>query len=178
MNITFRRTIVFTCLFIALFSTLTHAEKRKFQIDVLVFLHNEATSEETNAPHSPLNWPKKMITPGEKATKSISASSSTLAKAADILAKKPQYSVLLHQSWEQAISSQQSGDYVRIQAQGVNGFAQLRRSHNLHLNIGIEYPNQSGENTFVISEKRRILLNKKHYFDHPRIGVITNITPL
>jgi hypothetical protein len=178
MNITFRKTIVLICLCIALFSTLTHAGKRKFQIDVLVIQQNGATSENTNAPHSSLHWPKKMIEPGEKTTKSISASSSTLAKAASILAKKPQYSILLHQSWEQAISSQQSGDYVHIQGKGVNGFVQLRRSHNLHLNIGMEYPTQSGENTFVIAEKRRILLNKKHYFDHPRIGVITNVSPL
>ena len=178
MSIIFKKTIVFICLLSALFSTLANADKRKFQIDVLVIKQNAASSEEIDNSHSLLNWPKKMIEPGDVTTKSISASSSTLAESANQIAKEPQYSILLDQSWEQEISAESSGAYVHIQNQGVNGFVQLKRSHNLHLNIGIEYPDQSGENNFVISERRRILLNKKHYFDHPRIAVITNVTPL
>ncbi len=178
MNIIFRNTILFICLFTALFSTLAYADKRKFQIDVLVIKQNGASSEETNHSNSILKWPKKMVEPGELTTKSINASSSKLAKSAAQITKEPQYSILLHQSWEQVIASERAGDYVHIQGQGVNGFVQLKRSHNLHLKVGIEYPNQTSGNSYVISEKRRILLNNKHYFDHPRVAVITHVTPL
>ncbi|MEE9345575.1 MAG: CsiV family protein [Methylococcales bacterium] len=178
MTMTYRKIIIFVCLFMTLLPTLTHAEKRKFQIDVLVFKQNSDTSEEMLTSYPPLKWPKKMIEPGEKTTKVISTSSSKLAEAAAMLARKPQYSILAHQSLEQVISSEKAGNYVHIKGNGANGFVRLKRGHNLHLNIGMEYPNESTENTFVISEKRRVLLNKKHYFDHPRIGVITHVSPL
>jgi hypothetical protein len=167
------KTIVSICFFICLLSTQVQAKKRTFQIDVLVFKQTISSTEALNTSNPPLSWPK-----GLSNANNNSRSSSTLSNAAAILAKKPEYSILKHASWTQTISSDRAGKPIRIQGNGINGFVQLRRGHNLHLNVGMEYPNHSGGQTFSFSEQRRILLNKKHYFDHPRLGAIINVSPL
>ncbi len=162
----------------ALLSTLAHADKRKFQIDILVFSQDTTTTEMISVPGTPLSWPRGLIQPGKKNTKEISTSSSTLLEAESRLGRKPQYSILKHVSWIQTIASARAGKPVRIQGNGVNGFVQLKRGHNLHLTIGIEYQDQMTGNTLTLSEQRRVLFNQKHYFDHPRFGVIAHVSPL
>ncbi len=178
MTITFRKIIFASLVFSAFMSTLANADNRKFQIDVLVFSQQTATTEIIDAPNPLVSWPKGLINPGQKNTELNNTASSTLQDAAKILGRKSQYSVLSHNSWNQTIGSEQRGKPVRIRGKGVDGFVQLKRGHNLHLIIGMEFPNEFAENTFTIAEQRRILLKQKHYFDHPRFGVIVNVSPL
>ena len=178
MTSIFRKTTLIVFVLTTLISTQTHADKRKFQIDILVFSQDTTTTEMIDAPATPLSWPKGLIQLGQKSTKELSTSSSALLEAASILARKPQYSILKHISWTQTIASERSGKPVRIQGNGVNGFVQLKRGHNLHLTIGMEYSDQMTGNMLTISEQRRILFNQKHYFDHPKFGIIASVSPL
>ncbi len=177
MMTTYRTIIQLICLLAVTLSAQVHAEKRKFQIDIIVFAQDLATTEMLDAESSSLHWPNRLINPGQNATEEINSSSSTLFNAASILDRKPQYTILKHTSWVQTIASDQAGRPVRIQADEFNGYVQLKRGHNLHLKVGMEYPDQFTDTIFTLSEHRRILLNQKHYFDHPRLGVIANVTP-
>ncbi len=178
MTTIIRKIILIVFVLTTLISTQAHADKRKFQIDILVFSQDTATTEMIDAPGTPLSWPKRLIQLGQKSTEELSTSSSALLEAASKLGRKPQYSILKHISWTQTIASERAGRPVRIQGNGVNGFVQLKRGHNLHLTIGMEYPNQITGNTLTLSEQRRVLFNQKHYFDHPRFGVIAHVSPL
>ena len=172
-----RKLVFVTTLITAILSLTAQANERTFQIDVLVFSQDTNTTEDLSAPSPTFNWPNRLIRPGQQSTEKVNALSSSLLNAATTLKRKPQYSVLKHISWTQRIGADKTGRSVKIDSREIKGFVQLKRGHTLHLNIGMEYQNPYAENTFTISEQRRILLNQKHYFDHPRFGVIVSITP-
>ncbi|MCH9699125.1 MAG: peptidoglycan binding protein CsiV [Gammaproteobacteria bacterium] len=173
-----RITSLLICLLSALLPTQSNADMRTFQIDVVIFTQQPETTELLDFDNTSLKWPKHLINPGQQSTKLLSSSDSNLENDAAKLKRKSHYQVLEHISWTQTIASEQAGRAVRIQSDDLNGFIQLKRGHNLHLIVGMEYPNKFGDNMHIISEQRRILLNQKHYFDHPRFGVIAQVSPL
>lgn len=178
MTMSYRKLIITAYMIIALLPAQVNADKRKFQIDVLVFSQDLASTEDVDSSPLTINWPGRLIKPGQKSTEKINTSSSSLLEAEVLLNRKPQYSILKHISWTQTIPAESAGKAVRIQGNGVNGFVQLKRGHNLHLKVGMEYQEPSTGYTYTLSEQRRILFNQKHYFDHPRFGIIISVSPL
>ncbi len=178
MTIIYRKIIVIVCFLVSLIPAAGHTDTRKFQIDVLIFSQTATATESLDMSDPAIKWPKNTIRPGQRSTQKLSTSSSTLSGAASTLGRKSKYTVLEHISWVQTIASERAGRPVRIQGTEVDGFVQLKRGANLHLTIGFEYSPKNTDNTYTISEQRRILFNQRHYFDHPLFGVIVTVSPL
>jgi len=104
------------------------------------------------------------------------------------------YAVLFHKAWRQVaydrnravpypVHSSTSGGRYNIE-----GVVKLVRERYLHLDVDLLMSAQGGSEArypdiparapaFQLREKRRIKSNTVHYFDHPRFGVIANVTP-
>jgi hypothetical protein len=94
------------------------------------------------------------------------------------------YAVLFHKAWRQVAydrnravaypvhSSANTGRY------SIEGTVKLVRERYLHLDVDLLMSTQGDSGArFQLREKRRIKSNTVHYFDHPRFGIIANVTP-
>jgi hypothetical protein len=96
------------------------------------------------------------------------------------LRRRGDYRVLGHGAWQSVIGSG-AASTVRVEdvmstAEQVTGDVALQRGTYLTLRIDLTYAPSEGSR-YVLSERRRIKYNERHYFDHPAFGAIVLISP-
>lgn len=105
------------------------------------------------------------------------------------ITQQAHYDVLLKKAWVQ-VNNNQFSPAVHIQSadRSLNGYVSLMTAGAMTMQVDIEYMSAKenrysqsmGASPIVyrLTQKRPLKFNESHYFDHPVIGVIMQVTPL
>lgn len=88
------------------------------------------------------------------------------------LEKSTEYRVLHHFSWGQESLPISESTAINVIELDVTGWIKVYARHLLFANLDLDF------NGYRMSEKRRLKLNEKHFFDHPKFGVIMQVSRL
>lgn len=149
-------------------------EEKLYQIDVLVFARDEpaASDEAFRAP--------RQVEPG-KTIEPIESPDSKLAPAAAELAKGGNLRVLAHKSWTQGAEEKKDATPARIHTTGgqLDGTVHFYVSRFLHVDVDLQLLDPLAPGiAYHLTERRRIKSQETHYFDHPRFGLLLQVTPI
>jgi len=152
------------------------AAERKYEIELLVFAQDMATTEVFEQAESQIKWPRR-VSP-LSSYKKVNSSLMKLTGSYNRLVKGQNYQPLMHVAWIQSVQSDSLSRAVKISSsQGnITGFFRLQRGHLVHMIADIEYSKDSV--IYRLNEKRRFKLNETHYLDHPKFGVIAIVSPI
>jgi hypothetical protein len=113
----------------------------------------------------------------------LPASKYKLTAVEEQLRRSRRYRPLAHVGWTQPGFPRKEAKYLPLSGMvdpsaGVVGQLALSRGRYLHLTLDLVFtpPEESGQR-YVLRQTRRMRSNERHYFDHPRFGVIAIITP-
>ena len=130
-----------------------------------------ATQEDTAVPPPVVSFP------------ALPASRYKLTAIEETLRRSRNYRPLAHLGWTQPGFPRNDAKSLSVSAMvptasGVAGQIALSRGRYLHLTLELvfEPPDEPGQR-FVLRQTRRMRSNERHYFDHPRFGVIVVIAP-
>ena len=163
----FKRSIpVKALLLIALLSTHSLSTfARDYKVEVLVF--ENLTPSRAYEPHTYVA-PKAM---SSKAT-TWSIQPTMLGEQASEIKNSSNYKLLHHYSWgQESLPSSQSAAF-QIADEQTNGWLKVYATQLLYANIDIDF------NGYRMTEKRRLKLNEKHFFDHPKFGLLMQVSRL
>lgn len=160
------------CLCLAFGSAVAGPEpERWYKISVIVFSQPVTTDEDLT------QQPDFSRPPNLKKPNLLPAGQSDLSETYQRLKQSRNYRPLLHQSWIQpALANRINAPYLVTNRNGVEGVIRLQRGQYLYVITDMEYRAPSG--THRLREKRRVLLNETHYFDHPAFGVLIRVSPV
>lgn len=149
----------------------------RYQIEVVVFAQYVPNTELFEQTQSQIHWPKTIV--DESVLTQVAADGRLLNGVYGTLARTKGYHPLLHAAWIQEIAANKTGKAIRIQGGNgtVDGYIRLQRGQLLKLLVDLEYQ-PSTNRYYRLREKRRIKFNERHYFDHPKFGVIAVVKPL
>jgi hypothetical protein len=95
------------------------------------------------------------------------------------LRRRGDYRLLGHGAWQATIGSGALST-VRVEdmftTEQVTGDIALQRGTYLTLRLDLLYAPAEGSR-YVLSERRRVKFNERHYFDHPAFGAIVLVAP-
>ena len=95
-----------------------------------------------------------------------------LLEQADALEASPDYELRYHFAWgQESLPYRNSATYTVVE-NDARGYIKVYADQLLFANIDIDYKG------FRLFEKRRLKLNEKHYFDHPKFGVLIQVSRL
>jgi hypothetical protein len=113
----------------------------------------------------------------------LPASKHKLTAVEETLRRSRKYRPLAHIGWTQPGFPRTEAKYSPLSAMvgpstGVVGQVALSRGRYLHLTLDLVFtPPEEGGQGYVLRQTRRMRSNERHYFDHPKFGVIALITP-
>ena len=82
------------------------------------------------------------------------------------------YRVLHHFSWGQESLPLSEAASVQVTELNIKGWIKVYANQLLYVNLDLDYQG------YRLTEKRRIKLNEKHFFDHPKYGVMVQVSRL
>ncbi len=95
-----------------------------------------------------------------------------LTEQANKISSNGNYQLKHHFAWgQEALPYSQSATYTVIETD-TQGYIKIYAEQLLFANIDIDYKG------FRMIEKRRLKLNEKHYFDHPKFGILLQVSRL
>ena len=160
-----RRTLgktIFSALF---FSVSAQAMARDYKVEVILF-ENLSPS---NATESHDYEPPKRLTAGSK---TWALSPTMLLDELEKIERSSEYEVKQHYSWGvESLPYQNSANFT-ISEIDAQGYIKVYAEQLLFTNIDLDY------NGFRMKEKRRLKLNERHFFDHPKFGLIMQVSRL
>ena len=141
------------------------ASAKDYMVEVLVFENTNASqSTESNAYKAP-----RRMKSGSKAW--LIAPTMLNAEAASIQ-KSEGYQLKHHYSWGiESLPFEDSANYTIVEAQS-QGYIKVYADQLLFTNIDLDYKG------YRMKEKRRLKLNEKHFFDHPKFGLLMQVSRL
>lgn len=174
------------------------AELNWYKMELIVFEQQSPTDEGFRQRNQSLEWPEdlKRLNSADGQRYASVAVGSGMASVFRKLERSPDHTPLSQLAWMQPVEKDKSGKAVRISREEVDGYIRLQRGTYLHLVVEMKYtPSSYGDITlpfeysdnlfgetstenYYIKERRRILLKEMHYFDHPKFGVIVQVSPL
>jgi len=95
---------------------------------------------------------------------------SLLEQDATSIVDSEDYQLTHHLSWAQESLPYSESAAVNIIETGLNGWIKVYASHLLFINVDLDF------NGYRMNEKRRIKLNEKHFFDHPKFGLLVQVS--
>jgi hypothetical protein len=136
-----------------------------YMVEVLIFENtNASTATESHAYEAP----KKM----KSESNAWLIEPTMLIEDAILLEQSPDYLLKQHYSWGiESLPYQQSANYTIVEAES-QGYIKVYAGQLLFTNIDIDYKG------FRMKEKRRLKLNEKHFFDHPKFGILMQVSRL
>lgn len=166
---TIRRALTFFFLFLvttlvtALATPITRA--KDYKVEVLVFENlNPSRATESHHYKEPRTMSSKSST--------WSLQPSMLLSQSAALSKSPNYDVLHHFSWGQKSLRYAASAAYTIAEPDVRGAIKVYADSLLFVNIDLDYDG------YRMNEKRRLKLNQKHFFDHPKFGILLQVSRL
>ena len=88
------------------------------------------------------------------------------------LEKSASYQVLNYYSWGQESLPVGEAAAVEFTEPNLTGWIKVYANNLLYINLDLDYEG------YRLNEKRRIKLDEKHFFDHPKFGVLTQVSRL
>jgi len=138
---------------------------KDYKVEVLVF-ENLNASRATES-HN-YQEPRKM----RSGSSVWSLKPSMLLEQAEALRKSPSYELKHHYSWgQESLRYSQSATYD-IAEPGLHGAIKIYAEQLLFVNIDLDYDG------YRMDEKRRLKLDEKHFFDHPKFGLLVQVSRL
>lgn len=164
-----------------------------YKVELLVFAQNSANSELFEQTDSTIKWPAQMSeieAPAVASQTSVTLLPVTgLISPSARIAQDKNYKLLLQTAWMQTLNYNQPGRAVHFAIPGntLDGFITITVNPALNVHLDAEYtPVKLNNKTakpelnivYRLTENRQLKPNEIHYFDHPKFGVITLISPL
>lgn len=110
--------------------------------------------------------------PMRSASTSWALSPTMLNSAINALKSSSEYQVQHHFSWgQESLPYEKSAVYTLVEP-NARGYIKVYADQLLFVNIDIDY------NGFRMQEKRRLKLNERHFFDHPKFGLLMQVSRL
>lgn len=97
---------------------------------------------------------------------------SMLLKEVDSLNASEDYQLLYYYSWGQQSLPVSQSAAMNVLEEFMRGWIKIYAGQLLFINLDLDY------NGYRLSEKRRIKLNEKHFFDHPKFGILVQVSRL
>jgi hypothetical protein len=82
------------------------------------------------------------------------------------------YQLLYYYSWGQESLPVSESGAMNVLETFMRGWVRIYAGHLLFINLDLDY------NGYRLTEKRRIKLDEKHFFDHPKFGVLIQVSRL
>jgi len=143
----------------------THSFAKDYKVEVLVFKNNAPSPATENTQYAP---PKE----AKSGSETWLIEPTMLLEQAELIENSSNYSLLHHFSWGQgALPFQKSPNYSVIE-QEIRGWIKVYAGQLLFANIDVDYLG------YRMTEKRRLKLNERHYFDHPKFGLLMQVSRL
>jgi len=138
---------------------------KDYQVEVLIFENNNPSVATENHGYVA---PKRM----KSGSTVWLVSPSLLIEEAQTLESSPNYELMHHYSWGvESLAYENSANYA-VAEQEALGFIKVYADQLLFTNIDLDYKG------FRMKEKRRLKLNEKHFFDHPKFGLLMQVSRL
>ena len=136
-----------------------------YKVEVVIFKPVNA-----DPPRESLKY--QAIPPAVSASETWYIEPELLVEEVNTLRESPDYEVLHHLSWAQESLPYEASAAMSFHQDELIGWVKIYAKTLLfaHLNLDI--------GGYRIQEKRRLKLNEKHYFDHPRYGVLLQVSRL
>jgi len=148
-----------------IFGLSSNAFAKDYMVEVIVFKNNN---------HSPATESHKYDSPrkGKSASQTWLREPTMLLEEAARIDASPNYTLLHHYSWGQAALPYQKSANYRVIEQDINGWIKIYAEQLLFANIDLDYLG------YRMNEKRRLKLNERHFFDHPKFGLLVQVSRL
>ena len=160
-SITGITTVVGLCALI----TTSMANAKDYMVEVLVFENINASAATESYAYTA---PKKM----KSGSKAWLIEPSMLTEEATIINQSPDYVLMHHYSWGvESLPYQESANYTVVEPDS-QGYVKVYADQLLFTNIDLDYKG------FRLTENRRLKLNEKHFFDHPKFGLVMQVSRL
>ena len=145
------------------FSNASHA--KQYKVEVLVFENNNPTIATENNQYTE---PRE----SKSGSQTWALAPSLLVDESKRIQNSSNYKLVHHFSWGQgALPYQKSPNYSVIE-QDIRGWIKVYAEQLLFVNIDIDYLG------YRMTEKRRLKLNERHFFDHPKFGLLIQVSRL
>lgn len=142
-----------------------HAYAKEYKVEIVVFENNNASVATEDNNYTP---PKKM----KSGSKAWLLSPSLLVEEAQSLSKSEDYILKQHFAYGIESLPYQDSANLTIIEQDLKGYVKIYAEQLLFANIDVDY------NGFRMNQKRRLKLNEKHFFDHPKFGLLVQVSRL
>lgn len=138
---------------------------KDYKIEVLIFQNKDAYlayeskdyAEPTVLETEAVTWPLEP---------------SMLIEQAEALGVSNKYQLMQHLSWGQESLPLSLSAAYQVQEENVHGWIKVYAKDLLFANLDLDYQG------YRMFEKRRLKLNEKHFFDHPKFGVLLQVSRL
>jgi hypothetical protein len=167
------------CILLLVLSYRINAEGSRYQIELVVFEQGIQSTTVSNQTESLIKWPTALTElSGMQQTEN-----KLLTDSATILLSQSGYKPIVHFAWVQ--SAGPGGAilpmHVKSEDGRLDGFIHLRNTQSFELITDLEYRSIQVNNTgkyylYRVNEKRPLELNSIQYFDHPKIGVLVQVS--
>ncbi|NQY51641.1 MAG: hypothetical protein HRT91_02985 [Piscirickettsiaceae bacterium] len=181
--------------FLLLAFSFNACSKQWYHVELLVFEH---TNTLINEQWPQIKYLKKLPSISNMAVRLIQpAMNKSLVVAEQRLDYSPDYQVYYHQSWRQPVLRKVFAQVITVQSKDalINGNICFYRENYLHVQLDIRlirniklaniWSGTLPQNTHIsatrtpnLRESRRIYSNKLHFFDHPKLGALIQLTPI
>lgn len=138
---------------------------KEYKVEVLVF--ENLTQNQAYEPHT---YEAPKIIESDAQTWSIEPS--MLLEAAKSLQNSRDYLLLHHYSWGQETLPASEAAPFQIQEQNLNGWIKVYAKQLLFAKIDLDF------NGYRVDEIRRLKLDEKHFIDHPKFGILLQVSRL
>ncbi|MEN8108125.1 MAG: CsiV family protein [Pseudomonadota bacterium] len=160
-------------------------ELKQYDVEVIVFRNLSGQSDGEQWPWRDTERPGGSSRfPLEKMLDELPASDYRMQRIATALNRSGAYRVMAHKAWRQPARKRADSvpyEFAPAAGDGLTGAIMLMRERFLHLDIDLALARSDGSNAdvpvYTLQEKRRVRSGELHYFDHPRFGVIAEVTP-
>ncbi len=162
-NITNKITLLSVFFLVLQVGNTVHA--KDYMVEVLVFENvNSGIATESQAYEAP----KKM----KSGSTAWAISPTMLNTEADSIIESPDYELKHHYSWGiESLPYEDSANYTIVEPES-RGYIKVYADQLLFTNIDLDFKG------FRMKEKRRLKLNEKHFFDHPKFGLLMQVSRL
>lgn len=142
-----------------------HAAAKDYMVEVLVFENLDAARATESHNYQA---PREM----KSGSETWELEPSMLNEQAQAIIDSPNYALKHHFSWgQESLAYEDSATFNVYQAQ-TQGFIKIYAEQLLFANIDLDYDG------YRMQEKRRLKLNEKHFFDHPKFGLLMQVSRL
>jgi len=169
-----------------LITSLGLAHPSFYQVDMIVFMHPEGSSNELENLQSVITHKTDMAIPLQEGAleeavtpyRILSPKTSALTSEYSALAHQPAFQLLFHYTWLQPSNNQQAV-LIPIRTVGgykVEGTLRIRQGAYYLLDTELVFSEPNHEKVaFVFSQQQRLKPGTVYYLDHPKAGMLIKI---